>query len=248
MNIRNLLRRKEAKPSCSAVIVAAGSSQRMGSDKILSSLGGLPVLVHTLAAFQRAALVDEIVVVTRMDKLSQVADLCKKYGIDKVSKIICGGASRTESALAGVSEVRSGARLIAIHDGARPLVTETLINRTVYAAVDHLAAVPVVRSTDTLKLVDEDGFICATVDREQAVRVQTPQVFDAALIKGALTRAVKEKLALTDDGSAMELLKVKTFTVAGEEDNIKLTTPRDMVVAEAILRSRGESYADRPWL
>lgn len=248
MNIRKLLRKKEVTPSCSAVIVAAGSSQRMGGDKIMASLGGLPVLVHTLMAFQRAALVDEIVVVTRMEKLTQVADLCKKYGIDKVSKIISGGATRTESALAGVSEVKSRAKLIAIHDGARPLVTETLINRTVYAADDHLAAVPVIKSSDTLKLVDEDGFICGTVDRGQAVRVQTPQVFDAALIKGALTRAVKEKLALTDDGSAMELLKVKTYTVPGEEDNIKLTTPRDMVAAEAILHDRGESYADRPWL
>ena len=245
MNIRNLFRKTEPAPSCSAVIVAAGSSQRMGSDKILGALGGLPVLVRTLKAFEYSEVVDEIVVVTRQDKLTHVADLCHKYGISKVSKVICGGATRVESALAGVSEVDKKAKLIAIHDGARPLVTEALIRRTVYAAHDQLAAVPVVKSVDTLKTVNEAGFLCGDIDRASTVRIQTPQVFKAELIKGALTHAVKEKLPLTDDGSAMEKMGVKVYTVQGEEENIKLTTPRDLVGAEAILRSRGDYDSDR---
>ena len=248
MGIKDLFRKKEEPVRCSAVIGAAGASQRMGSDKILGALGGLPVLVRTLAVFERTDVIDEIVVVTRAEKLAQVADLCKKYGITKVSKVVCGGANRTESALAGVSEVDRKATLIAIHDGARPLVTEGLIVRTVRVAQEKLAAVPVVKSVDTLKIVDESGTICGSVDRECTVRVQTPQVFEASLIKGALTNAVKEELPLTDDCSAIERMGVKVCTVAGEEDNIKLTTPRDLLTAEAILRDRGDAYADRPWL
>ncbi len=248
MNLKNLFHKKEEKPSCSAVIVAAGSSQRMGRDKILGALGGLPVLVRTLLAFEQSEVVDEIVVVTQEEKLAQVADLCQKYGISKASKVICGGTTRTESALAGVSEVGRGAKLIAIHDGARPLVTEALIRRTVYAAHDRLAAVPAVKSTDTLKTVDDTGMINGSVAREYTVRIQTPQVFEASLIKGALTNAVKKGLSLTDDASAIEAMGVKVCTVEGDEDNLKLTTPRDLVFAEAILRSRGDRLADRPWL
>jgi 2-C-methyl-D-erythritol 4-phosphate cytidylyltransferase len=248
MNLKNLFQKKTAEPKCSAVILAAGSSQRMGRDKILGALGGLPVIVHTLLVFERSELVDEIVVVTQMEKLTQLADLCKKYNIGKVSKVICGGSTRTESALAGVSEVKRNARLIAIHDGARPLVTESLIRRTVYAANDQLAAVPAVKSTDTLTIVDDTGCIVGSVERERTVRIQTPQVFDAELIKGALTHAVEKGISLTDDASAMEKMGVKVYTVEGEEDNLKLTTPRDMVLAEAILRNRGDTLADRPWL
>ena len=121
MNLTRLFKKnKEKTPHCSAVIVAAGNARRMGSDKLMLELGGIPVLVRTLRPFQNSPLVDEIVVVTRMDLLEPVADLCKNYGIDKVSRVVCGGATRTESVLVGVSEVQKKAKLIAIHDGARP--------------------------------------------------------------------------------------------------------------------------------
>lgn len=226
-------------PRCSAVIVAAGSSTRMGHDKIMGALGGIPVLVRTMRAFQESEYVDEIVLVTRLEMLEHGAMLCDKYGISKVSKVICGGKTRTESALAGVSEVRRGAKLIAIHDGARPLVSGQLIRRVVYAARDNYSAVPVIKCTDTMKLVDSQGFICASVDRDDFVRIQTPQVFEASFIKGALTKAVKDGIALTDDCSAMDIMGVRTVTVEGEESNIKLTTPDDLLAAEAIIRSRG---------
>ena len=237
-------KRKEGeRPFCTAVIVAAGSSQRMGNDKIFTALGGLPVLVRSVRAFEENELVDEIIVVTREEKLEQVAELVKKYGLNKVSKVILGGKTRVESCLAGVSEAHHRAELIAIHDGARPLVTQAIIRDAIRAADEFYAAVPVVPSTDTLKLLDEKGVVAGSVDRETIFRVQTPQVFRADLIKGALTEAMKRGLPVTDDCSAMELMGVKTHTVAGDEDNIKLTTPRDMVVAEAILKNRGDAYA-----
>ena len=241
MKLLNLFKKSETKePHCSAVIVAAGSSQRMGSDKLMMKLGEIPVLARTLKAFQSSPLVDEIVVVTRLDKLQEIADLCKEYGIDKVSRVIAGGKTRTESALAGVSEVSSSAKLIAIHDGARPLVTADVILRTVYAAAEHMAAAPAVPSVDTLKAVDAEGCIIGTVDRETTLRIQTPQIFRAELIKGALTKAVEKGMTLTDDCAAAEMMGVRAKTVLGEEDNIKITTPRDMLFAAEILKERGE--------
>ena len=243
MNLLQLFKkndRQQKEPHCSAVIVAAGSSQRMGSDKLMLKLGEIPVLARTLKAFQASPLVDEIIVVTRIEKLQETADLCKEYGIKKVSRVIAGGKTRTESALAGVSEVQSTAKLIAIHDGARPLVTEDLILRTVYAAAEHMAAAPAVRSVDTLKAVDENGCIIGTVDRETTLRIQTPQIFRAELIKGALTKAVEKGMTLTDDCAAAEMMGVRTKTVLGDEDNIKITTPRDMLFAAEILKERGE--------
>ena len=241
MKILNLLKKKEAKePHCSAVIVAAGSSQRMGSDKLMTMLGDIPVLARTMQAFQASPLVDEIIVVTKLEKLQETADLCKEYGIEKANRVIAGGNTRTESALCGVSEVSPNAKLIAIHDGARPLVTEDLIQRTVYAAAEHMAAAPAVSSVDTLKAVDDNGCILGTVDRETTLRIQTPQVFRAEIIKGALTKAVEKGITLTDDCAAAEMMGVRTQTVPGDEDNIKITTPRDLLFAAAILKDRGE--------
>ena len=231
----------KAEPHCSAVIVAAGSSERMGTDKLMMDLGGMPVLARTLKAFQDSPLVDEIVVVTRMERLQEIADLCKTYGVEKISKVIAGGKTRTQSALAGVSEVNKAAKLIAIHDGARPFVTQDLILRTVYAAAENMAAAPAIKSSDTLKAVDAGGKIIGTVDRETTVRIQTPQVFRADMIKGALTRAVEKDMTLTDDCAAAEMMGVRTQTVLGDESNIKITTPHDMPIAAEILKERGEA-------
>lgn len=245
MKLKELFKKTEQRNTCSAVIVAAGSAQRMGADKVMLELGCMPVLARTLLAFQNCDAIDEIIVVTRMEKVEEVASLCKKYGVTKAGKVIRGGKTRMESALAGVSEVRSNAKLIAIHDGARPFVTDEVIRRTVDAAAAYMSAVPVIRSTDTLKTIDEDGLIIGSVDREHTVRVQTPQVFNADLIKGALTKAVSDGLTLTDDCSAIEIMGIKTHTVDGDEDNIKLTTPRDLQLGELILKTRGDYSEDR---
>ena len=248
MGLRTLFKKKETPPTCSAVILAAGSSERMGSDKIMMKLGAMPVLARTILAFENNDLVDEIIVVTRTDRLQEIADLCYKNGLHKVKQVIGGGATRMESALAGVSAVRHGAELIAIHDGARPLISQEVITRTILAAKQYRAAVPAVPSTDTLKAVDEKGMIIGTVDRATTVRVQTPQIFEADLIKGALTKAAEKGLALTDDCAAMDMMGVKTFVVEGDPENIKITTPNDLVSAEAIVKNRGDWYANRTWV
>ena len=246
--LRSKLSPEEKLPFCSAVVLAAGSSQRMGNDKILARLEELPVLARTLRPFQECDCIREIVVVTTAEKLFEVTELCREYNIGKVSKVVTGGKTRAESALTGVSEVSSRAELIAVHDGARPLVTEDLIRRTVEAAVKKHAAVPAIRSTDTLKTADENGAICGTVDRESTWRIQTPQVFKADLIKGALTKAMNQGLPLTDDSSAMDLLGVTTYIVEGDEENIKLTMPLDLLLAAAILRDRRERDENRTGL
>ncbi len=242
------LGRRKQSPTCAAVVLAAGGSVRMGSDKILARLEELPVLARTLRPFQECACISEIVVVTSAEKLQEVTELCREYNIGKVSKVVSGGKTRAESALTGVSEVSSRADLIAVHDGARPLVTEDLIRRTVEAAAKKLAAVPAIRSTDTLKTAGEDGAIIGTVDRETTWRIQTPQVFKADLIKGALTKAMKQGLSLTDDSSAMDVLGVTTYIVEGDEENIKLTRPLDLLLAAAILRDRRDRNENRTGL
>ena len=248
MKLGSLFRKKEKTPVCSAVIVAAGSSQRMGADKIMMKLGAMPVLARTVLAFENNPMVDEIIIVTKTEKLEEIAKLCHDNGLHKVKHVVSGGATRMESALAGVSAARHGAELIAIHDGARPLVSQELITRTILAAQEHYSAVPVIPSTDTLKSVDENGVITGTVDRASTVRVQTPQVFNADLIKGALTKAVEQGLTLTDDCSAMDRRGVKTVTVEGDPENIKITTPNDLVTARAIVDSRGDYFANRSWV
>lgn len=227
-------------PKCAAVLVAAGASARMGTDKILAEVGGMPVIARTVSVFEKAEGINEIVIVARQESLVTVADICRQYGFQKVSKVICGGATRAESALAGVSEVREKTKLIAIHDGARPLVTEELIARCIAAAAVNIAAAPGFAPTDTVKLVDGKGTVVETPDRSALMLVQTPQVFNASIIKGALTRAVETKLTVTDDCSAVEALGVAVTVVPGEADNIKLTSPRDLLLAELILKERGE--------
>ena len=127
-------------------------------------------------------------------------------------------------------------------------MTEDLICRTVEAAEKRYAAVPAIRSTDTLKTAGDDGAIIGNVDRATTWRIQTPQVFKADLIKGALTKAMKQGLPLTDDSSAMDVLGVTTYIVEGDEENIKLTKPLDLLLAEAILRERRNRHADRTGL
>ena len=224
-------------PHCSAVILAAGNSTRMGKDKSVLSLGGIPVIVRAIRAFEQHELVDEIIVVTREEAIQSIADLCVEYKLSKVRKVMAGGETRAESSLAGVSAVDSKAEYIAIHDGARPLVTQKVITDTLYAARDYHAAIPVIPSTDTLRSVS-GGFIGGDVDRDSVIRVQTPQIFDADLIKGALTYAAKKQIPITDDSSAIRLTGFQVRTVEGDVGNIKLTTPEDLPVAEAILRER----------
>ncbi len=223
---------------CTAVVLAAGNSQRMGRDKILMPLGGMPVIAHTLKALQASDCIDEIVVVTRYESLQEVADICHDYGITKTSKVVLGGKTRTESSLMGVSNADERARYIAIHDGARPFLTDKLIERVVHSAQQHDAAAPAIAPTDTVRVLNSKGVVTETPSRDLVALMQTPQVFMTEMIKAALTRARDKGVKITDDCSAVEAMGYKVTVVAGEQDNIKLTTARDMYIAEGILAER----------
>ena len=225
------------KIKCSAVIVAGGSSERFGSDKIMAPLMETPVLAYSLMVFNACEYVTEIVVVTTSEKIEEVAKLCDDYNIQKVSKVVIGGASRAESALSGVSETSHSSNLIAIHDGARPLVTQEVVKGAIECAFHHRAAVPAIPARDTVKIVPQKS-VLSTPKRSEVYSVQTPQVFDPNIIKGALTDALMKELPVTDDASAVEALGFSVFLSQGSEENIKLTTPLDMKLAETVLLSR----------
>lgn len=232
-------RKKPANPICSVVVVAAGSARRMaGIDKILAPLGELPVLLHTLYAFQDCPKVTEVVVVTREDLLVEVGDLCRQFRLDKVTKVIVGGAERIHSVQAGLSEVRQDADLIAIHDGARPLLPQDVLSEVIDRALVTGAAAPALPITDTVKRA-EDGLAVETVDRSTLFAVQTPQVFDADLIRAAIQKALADGELLTDDCAAVERMGMKVSLTRGSRENLKLTTPFDLIVAQAILEARG---------
>ena len=234
--LENILGQK-TRPRCSVVIVAAGSSTRMGENKMKLSLGGMPVLVRTLTVFQSCHDIDEIIVVVGQDDVEETAYLCQDYGIDKTAKVMIGGSTRAESALIGLLQISAKAELAAIHDGARPLVTEEVISGAIKAARVYRAATPAVPVRDTVKETDGETVV-NTPDRARLMAVQTPQVFEPDLIKAALTDAIRKGIPITDDCSAVEALGMKVRLTEGSEENMKLTTPLDVKIAEAILADR----------
>lgn len=227
-------KRKDPEATCAMVVVAAGSSQRMGQDKMLLELDGRSVLAHTLLALESSDRVDEVVVVTREDLVGTIGSLCRELGLQKVKTVVRGGATRVESAHLGTLEVSENAKLIGIHDGARPFVSTAVMERVVDKAHQTGAAAPAIPVQDTIK-VAHGGVVDHTPDRATLFAVQTPQVFDADLIRGALTKALQDNATLTDDCSAVERLGMSVSLVEGDRSNIKLTTPADLAVARVIL-------------
>lgn len=227
-------KRKPQEPTCTMVVVAAGSSQRMGQDKMFLELEGQPVLAHTLLAMERSPRVDRVVVVTRQDLVGHVANLCRELGLQKVKTVVRGGSTRVESARLGTLEVSQDAKLIGIHDGARPFVSDLVMERVVDQAAQTGAAAPAIPVQDTVK-VAHNGVVDHTPDRATLFAVQTPQVFDADLIRGALAKALLDDAPVTDDCSAVERLGMQVSLVEGDRHNIKLTTPADLAVARVIL-------------
>ena len=221
---------------CGAVIVAAGSASRMGGiDKVMAPLGGEPVILRTVRAFQETDAIREIVIVTREDLILQISELCRE--MDKVKAVVKGGGSRQESVWLGLNALSKGMELAAIQDGARPLVTPALIDRTVRAAHSYGAAAPAIPVKDTIK-VEKSGLIESTPDRSHLRAVQTPQVFDFDLLRGALQKARNDGAEVTDDCSAVERLGMKIRLVEGEERNLKVTTPLDLKIAELLLEEK----------
>lgn len=224
-------------PYVSAVIVAAGSGTRFGGDKLMTELGGCAVLLHTLRVFEESPMIQEIVLVARKDALVSVHDLCAANSIQKITNIVPGGATRAHSCYAGVTSVSGRAEIIAIHDGARPLVTEKIIEEALWQAYRRGAAVPAVPVRDTVKKA-KDGIVYETPDRSDLYAVQTPQCFQADVIRAALTDALKNAPQITDDCMAVERIGGKIFLTEGSEENLKITTPLDLALAEIILKGR----------
>lgn len=235
-----LKKRVDAKrPRCAALVAAAGSSTRMGGvNKLLEPLDGIPVLARTLEALQRAELVDEIVVATREADLMVIAELCHTYGITKCKKVIRGGESRAHSVMLAAMEADKSMELLAVQDGARPLVTPVLIDDVIRQARRCGAAAPAVPVKDTIKVAGENGAVLQTLDRSALRAVQTPQVFTADILKAALQSVLEQGIDVTDDCGAVERLGKTVYLVDGDESNLKITTPGDIVLAEAILHAR----------
>lgn len=218
---------------CGAVIVAAGSASRMGGiDKVMAPLGGEPMIVRTVRAFQDCDAIEKIVVVTRQDLILPITDLTRH--MDKVIAVVSGGRSRQESVQLGLNALPAGIQLAAIHDGARPLVGWQLIDRVVRAANTYNAAAPAIPVKDTIKVV-KGRVVDHTPDRAALFAVQTPQVFDFDLLRGALKKAALDGAAVTDDCSAVERMGMAVKIVEGDERNLKVTTPLDLKIAQLLL-------------
>ncbi len=231
---------KDMAPPTAAIIVAAGSSVRMetGCSKQFLELGGVPVLARTLKAFEDCPLIDEIVLVARPEDRDAITQLQLTYRIKKLVTVVDGGATRADSVKNGFDAIGKKIKYVAIHDGARCLVTPDMIRKVLRTAYKHRAASAACPVTDTVKLADKRGFIEQTVDREKVFLAATPQVFHTALYHKALHDA--KGRGFTDDNQLMELIRYPVKLVDCGNENLKITTPADIERAEDILARRAK--------
>ncbi len=228
----------KAKPFVTAVIVAAGNSTRMGGvNKQFLLIDGVPVLIRTLLAFSQSDIIDEIIVAAREEDIPKMFAMIKEYKVLKVTDIVKGGKTRQESVFNAIRRSSPLSEYFAIHDGARPLVTEKIIEDTVREAFLTGAAATGVRVKDTVKVVNENGFITATPDRNYLWAVHTPQVFERRLYLSAIDNVLNSEM-FTDDCKLLEEYGAEVKMVEGSYENIKITTPEDTDVAQAILYRR----------
>lgn len=218
-----------------AVIVAAGSSTRMGMPKMLLPLKGQPVIVHTMRAFQDSTEIDEIVLVTRSEDIDIMRDLAQTNGIDKLTAVVSGGKNRQISVANGVRACCADTAYFAIHDGARPLIRTDCIADVLSAAKRDGAAAAAVRVKDTVKVADENGFVQSTPDRATLWSVQTPQIFERSVYLRAMEYVAATGLEVTDDCRMVEAIGHPVRLVEGDYTNLKITTPEDIYTAEGWL-------------
>lgn len=227
----------------SAIIVAAGKSSRMGGDKnkLYIDVNGIPVIARTLRVFEECSAVDEVVLVVNANDM----DLCReaiveKYRFDKVKHIVAGGTSRQESVRNGLNVLGGATGIVIVHDGARPFVTCEQIKGSILASSEYGAAIVAVPVKDTIKVLDSQGFVSYTPGRDKLISVQTPQAFRYDLIIKAHEQAEKDGVTGTDDAVLVERLGHKVGIVEGSYDNIKITTPEDLIIAEKIFKGKGK--------
>ncbi|MGN0846070.1 MAG: 2-C-methyl-D-erythritol 4-phosphate cytidylyltransferase [Kiritimatiellia bacterium] len=224
-----------------AIIVAAGKSERMGAgtDKAFLNLGSKPVVAWSLLAFERCADVDQIILVVRKDQQVAAKAVARMFGISKIHAIVAGGARRQDSVMNGMKELDVNTRFVVIHDGARPCVKPETISEVVKLARRNGAAVVGCHIWDTVKFVEKGATVSRTEDRSKLWAVQTPQAFDVRVLKRAYAAVVEKKLEVTDDASAIELLGEPVKIFESEKPNLKITTAEDLQVAAAVVLKAG---------
>lgn len=238
--LRAIIGKTEKKYYTSAVILAAGSSSRMGgkSTKQFLELCGIPVVARTILEFERSPLIDEIIVVAKAEEIEKYDGFAEKYGITKPFKVIEGGETRQVSARNGVDAVNDKSKFIAIHDAARCLITEDMIYKVCHGAYLHGGAVLAIKAVDTIKIGDKNAFVEETPERKMTWQAQTPQAFKVNAFRAATYIARDEKFEGTDDASLLEHIRIPVKLVEGSRENIKVTEPMDIYLAEAILKAR----------
>lgn len=221
-----------------AIIVAAGKSERMGggADKAFLSLGSKPVVAWSLLAFEKNADIDSIILVVRKDQVTAAKAVARMFGISKLTKIVAGGARRQDSVQAGLKEVDSDTRIVAVHDGARPCVSQEVISDVIKSAKRGTASVTGCRMRDTVKMVEKGSTVSQTVDRAKYWAVQTPQAFPYSMLRKAYSAVEAEQKEVLDDAQAVETMGESVKICESNKLNIKITTPEDLQIAAAILK------------
>ncbi len=227
------------------MVAAAGSSTRMGCAKQHILLDGQPVLLRTLCTLQAVDAIDEIVLITRTEDIDYFMSLAAEYGVTKLTKAVIGGSSRQASVANGLAALPADTTLVGIHDGARPLVTPEAVTAVIAAAADCGGAALATPVKDTLKSADDNGYITGTPDRSHLWRVQTPQVFAYTPYAAAMREAINNGFDFTDDCQLMESAGHPVKLVPGVDTNLKLTTPDDVRLAEALLHNKKEEHSMR---
>jgi 2-C-methyl-D-erythritol 4-phosphate cytidylyltransferase len=226
-----------------AILVAGGDSRRMGFDKLFATIAGRSVIAHTIHAFERTDCVGEIIVVAHKDRVDEIKTIGREEKFKKVRSIIRGGKHRQDSVRAGLDHLETGAKYVAIHDAARPLVTAEQIERVFEQSRIHGAASLAEPISDTLKHADAEFFVTGPVDRDRLYAMQTPQVFERQLLGEAYRAVYAETVLVTDEVSAIERLGRKVILVPNKDLNFKITYPRDLALAEFVLKQRIHAVA-----
>jgi 2-C-methyl-D-erythritol 4-phosphate cytidylyltransferase len=221
---------------CAAIIVAAGNATRMGKNKQFATLLGVPVLARTMMAFENCSDIRDIIVVAKESEIADVQRLADEYHISKVTAVVAGGKERQDSVANGLAAVKKDILYLAIHDGARPLITPELISKVLCDAKEKGASALGVPVKDTIKQVGERGRIVGTPERSTLFAVQTPQVFDVDIYQKSLAFAKEHNLSVTDDCRICEAAGYPVFITESSYRNLKITTPEDLILAEALLR------------
>ena len=223
-----------------AIVLAAGRSTRMGGglNKQFIELLGKPIIWYSLTAFELCGAVDAVILVRRPDYASEADLIIRQFGFQKVTGVTDGGAERQNSVWNGLEKCDPSTKIVAVHDGARPLVNPALIQATVISARAHGTGIAASKLVDTIKEANEDKTVVRTVDRTKLWAVQTPQTIRYALLKEAYAKILADQAVVTDEAAAVESLGQKVHLVETSFLNLKITTPSDLAMAEALLRVR----------